>query len=84
MCLPSLFSFSAPLIRWPEVDFKNLTAIRLRAYKNALNIGCSTAACLLTFPRENGGLQVKLPLVTLYDSIWRNVERCHQFDDGAR
>jgi len=84
MCLPSLFSFSAPLIRWPEVDFKNLTAIRLRAYKNAWNIGCSTAACLLTFPRENGGLQVKLPLVTLYDSIWRNVERCHQFDDGAR
>jgi len=84
MCLPSLFSFSAPLIRWPEVDFKNLTAIRLRAYKNALNIGCSTAACLLTFPRENGGLQVKLPLVTLFDSMWPNLERCYQFDDGTR
>jgi len=23
MCLPPLFSFSAPLIRWPEADFKN-------------------------------------------------------------
>jgi hypothetical protein len=35
MCLPSLFSFSAPLIRWPEADFKTLMAIWLRAYKNA-------------------------------------------------
>jgi len=33
MCLLSLFSFSAPLIRWPEADFKTLTAIWLRAYK---------------------------------------------------
>jgi len=59
MCLPQLFSFSAPLIRWPDADFKILTAVWLQAYKNAWNIGCSTAACLLTFPRENGGLQVK-------------------------
>jgi len=35
MCLPSLLLFSAPLIRWPEADFKTLTAIQLRAYKNA-------------------------------------------------
>ena len=41
-------------------------------------------ACLLTFPRENGGLQVKLPLVTLFDSMWGNLERCHQFDYGTR
>jgi len=84
MCLPSLFSFSAPLIRWPEADFKILTAVWLRAYKNAWNIGRSTAACLLNFPRENGGLQLKLPLVTLFDSLWGNLERCHQFDDGTR
>jgi len=32
ICLPSLFSFSALLIRWPEADFKTLTAIWLRAY----------------------------------------------------
>jgi len=73
MCLPSLFSFSAPLIRWPEADFKILTAVWLRAYKNAWNIGRSTAACLLNFPRENGGLQLKLPLVTLFDSLWGNL-----------
>jgi len=59
MCLQSLFSFSAPLIRWPESEFKTLTAIWLRAYKNAWNVGRSTAACILTFPRERGGLQVK-------------------------
>jgi len=43
MCLPSLFCISAPLIRWPEADFKILTAILLRSYKNAWNIGWSTA-----------------------------------------
>ena len=79
-----IVSFSAPLIRWPEEDFKILTAIWLRAYKNAWNIGRSTAACLLTFPRENGCLHVKLPLVTLFGSMWGNLERCHQFDDGTK
>jgi len=69
MCLP----LSAPLIRWPEADFKILNAIWLRAYKNVWNIGRITAACFLTFPRENGGLQVKLPLATLFDSMWGNL-----------
>jgi len=76
--------FSGPLIRCPEADFKILSAVWLRAYKNVWNVGRSTAACLFTFPRENGGLQVKLPLVTLFDSMWGNLERCHQFDDGTR
>jgi len=52
MCLPSLFDFKDHLIRWPKADFKALTSIWLRAYKNAWNIGCSTAACLLPFPKE--------------------------------
>jgi len=77
MCLSSLLSFSAALIRWLEKDFKTVTVIWLRAYQNAWNIGRSTAACLLTFPRENAGLQVKLPLVTLFDTMWGNLERCH-------
>jgi len=73
----------SPFISWSEADFKTLTAIWHRAYKNAWNIGCSTAAYLLTFPRENRGFQVKLPLVTLFVSMWGNLERCHQFDDGT-
>ena len=84
MCLPSLFSFSAPLIDWPESDLKTLTAIWIRAYKNAWNLGKSTATCLLTFPRGKGGLQVKFPLGTLFTSVWGNLERCSQFDDGTR
>jgi len=67
-----------------EADFKALTAIWLRAYKNVLNIGLSTAVCFLSFPKESEGLQVKLPLVTLFDFMWGNLERCHQFDDGTR
>jgi len=84
MCLPSLFSFSAPLIDWPESDLKILIVVWVRAYQNARNLGESTATCLFTFPREKGGLQVKLPLGTLFISVWGNLERCSQFDDGTR
>ena len=61
-----------------------LSAVWVRAYKNAWNLGKSTATCLFTFPREKGGLQVKLPLGTLFTSVWGNLERCNQFDDGTR
>jgi len=84
MCLPSLFSFSAPLTDWPESDLKLLTAVWVRAHKNAWNLGKGTATCLFTFPRAKGGLQVKLPLGTLFTSVWGNLERCSQFDDGTR
>ena len=42
------------------------------------------STCLFTFPKEKGGLQVKLPLGTLFTSVWGNLERCSQFDDGSR
>jgi len=42
------------------------------------------ATCLCTFPRNKGRLQVKLPLGTLFASVWGNLERCSQFDDGTR
>jgi len=61
-----------------------LTAVWIRAYKNTWNLGESTAKCLLTFPRDEGGLQVMLPLGTLFTSVWGNLERCSQFDDGTR
>jgi len=69
MCLLSLFSFSVPRIDWPESDLKLLTAVWVRAYKNAWNLVKSTATCLFTFPRDKGGLQVKLPLSTLFTSV---------------
>jgi len=62
---------------------QELTAVWIRAYKNAWNLGKSTANCLFTFPRDKGGLQVKLPLGTLFTSVWGNLERCSQFDDGT-
>jgi len=61
-----------------------LTAVWVRAYTNAWNLVESTATCLFTFSREKGGLQVKLPLGTLFTSVWGNLERCSQFDDGTR
>jgi len=83
MCLPYLFSFSAPLIDWPESDLKLPTAVWIRAHKNAWDLGESTANCLFTFPMDKGGLQVKLPLGTLFTLVWGNLERCSQFDDGT-
>ena len=35
-----------------------LTAVWIRAYKNAWNLGKSTANCLFTFPRDKGGLRI--------------------------
>ena len=83
MCLHSLFSITAPLIDRPESDLKLLTAVWVRAYKNAWNLEKSIATFLFTFPREEGGLQVKLLLGTLFTSVWGNLERCSQFDDGT-
>jgi len=69
MCLPSLFSFSAPLIDWPESDLKLLTTVWVRAYTNAWNLGKSIANCIFTFLREKGGLEVKRSLATLFTSV---------------
>ena len=33
---------------------------------------------------DEGGLQVKLKLGTLFTSVWGNLEQCSQFDDGTR
>ena len=81
---PSLFSFPSlsfffffstrRLNPISESDLKLLTAVWIRAYKNAWNLGKSTANCLFTFPRDKGGLQVKLPLGTLFTSVWGNLE----------
>jgi len=71
MCLPPILAFSGPLVQYPAADSKTLTAIWLRAYKNAW--GRSTATGLLTFPKEQGGLQAELPLGTLFDATWGNL-----------
>ena len=52
--------------------------------QNAWDLSRSTATGLLTFPKEQGGLQVKLPMGTLFHATWGNLHRCSQFDDGTR
>lgn len=84
MCLPPLLAFLGPLVRWAAADFKTLSVIWLRAYKNAWNLGRSTATGLFRFLRDQGELPVKLPMGTMFDWIWRNLERCSQFDNGNR
>jgi len=38
MCLPSLFSFSAPLIDWPKSDLKLLTAVWIKSIQKCLEL----------------------------------------------
>ena len=59
MCLLPFLAFSGPMVQWPATDFNTLTAIWLRAYRNAWDLSRSTATDLLTFLKEQGGLQVK-------------------------
>ena len=38
MCLPSLFSFSAPLIDWPKSDLKLLTTVWIKSIQKCLEL----------------------------------------------
>jgi hypothetical protein len=42
------------------------------------------STALLTFPRDKGGLQMKLPLAILCLAVWGHLTRCCQFDDETR
>jgi len=78
--LASLFSISATLINWPESDLKLFTAVWVRAYKNAWkyknawNLGQSSATCHFTFPTRGEGrtLGQALALHTLYIGVFQS------------
>ena len=73
VCFPPLLAFSGPLVQWPAADFKILTAIWLKTYRNAWNLSRSTTTGLLTFPERAGWAQAKLLMDTLFDATWGNL-----------
>ena len=44
----------------------------------------NTSTALFTFPKDLGGLQIKLPRAILCSATWGHLTRCCQFDDGTR
>jgi len=82
--LGPLLAFSGPVIIWPEKEFKNLTAAFVRCNKEAWQMSPNTSTALFTFPKDLGGLQIKLPRAILCSAMWGHLTRCCQFDDGTR
>ena len=81
--LAPLMAFSGPVIIWPEKEFKKLTAAFVRCNKEAWQMSPNTSTALFTFPKDRGGLQIKMPKAILCSATWGHLTRC-QFDDGTR
>jgi len=82
--LAPLLAFSGPVIIWPEKEFKRLTAAFVQRHKEAWQMSPNTSTALLTFPKDRGGLQVKMPRAIIRSAAWGHITRCCQFDDGTR
>ena len=82
--LAPLLAFSGPVIIWPEKEFKRLTAAFVQCHKEVWQMLPSTSTALFTFPKDRGGLQVKMPRAIICSATWCHLTRCCQFDDGTR
>ena len=67
--LAPLLAFSGPVIIWPEKEFKRLTAALVRCSKEAWQMSPNTSTALFTFPKDQGGFQIKLKIPRAI--IWR-------------
>jgi len=82
--LAPLLAFSGPVIIWPEKESKRLTAVFVRCNKEAWQMSPNTSTALFTFPKDQGGLQIKMPRAIICSAAYSHLTRCCQFDDGTR
>jgi len=82
--LAPLLAFSGLVITWPEKEFKRLMAAFVRCNKEAWQMSPNTSTALFTFPKDRGGLQIKMPRAIICSAAWGHLTRCCQFDDGTR
>jgi len=81
--LGPLLAFSGPVMIWPEKESKKLTAAFVRCNKEAWQMSPNTSTALFTFPKDLGGLQIKMPRAIICSATWVQLTRCCQFDDGT-
>jgi len=79
--LAPLLAFSGPVIIWPEKEFKQLF---VRCNKEAWQMSPNTSTALFTFPKDQGGLQIKMPRAIICSAVWGHLTHCCQFDDGTK
>jgi len=72
------------VITWPEKEFTKLTAAFVRCNKEDWQMLPNTFTALFAFPKDLGGLQIKLPRAILCSATWGHLTQCCQFDDGTR
>ena len=82
--LAPLPAFLGPVIMCPEKEFKRLTAAFVQCHQEAWQMSPNTSTALFTFPKDRGGLQVKMPRAMICSATWGHLTRCCQFDDGTR
>ena len=68
--LAPLLVLSGPVIIWPEKEFKRLTAAFVRCSKEAWQMSPNTSTALFTFPKDQGGLQIKMPRAIICPAVW--------------
>jgi len=82
--LAPLLAFSGLVIIWLEKEFKQLTAAFVRCNKEAWHMSPNTSTALFMFPRDQGGLQIKMPRAIICLAAWSHLTQCCQFDVGTR
>jgi len=77
--LAPLLAFSGPVIVWPEIEFKRLTAAFVRCNKEAWQMSPNTSTALFTFPKDQGGLQIKIPRAIICSASWGHLREIMLF-----
>ena len=71
-----LFQYSCAFVNWSLHDLDEVGKLWNRAFKHARLLGPSTAAALLHFPADHGGLEVPLPRVILMKELETFFTQC--------
>jgi hypothetical protein len=80
----STFCFPSGIVPWSWKNITTLERMWLRAYKIVWGLHAGTASDILTRPREEGGLQVRLPLSVLTCTLWTHLVASTNSDDGLK
>lgn len=80
----STFRFPSGIVPWSWKNITTLERMWLRAYKIVWGLHAGTASDILTRPKDDGGLQVRLPLSVLTCTLWTHLAACTNSDDGLK
>ena len=80
----STFRRPAALVPWSTQELSRLEQLWQTAYKEVWHLMRGTCADIFLFPSHAGGMQYPRPMVILWDTTSRHIERALCHDDVAR